>query len=127
MCDGKGPTLTVIKTTTGHIFGGYTSVSWDKSDSFKYDYNAFLFSVNKLTKYPIVNSHANAIRCHPSYGPTFGNGYNISVKDNSNANTDSYVTAGNAYNIPAGVNEQSILTNGNRNFQTVEIEVYGLN
>ena len=25
LCDNKGPTLTVIKSTTGYIFGGYTS------------------------------------------------------------------------------------------------------
>ena len=100
MCDKKGPTLTVIKTTTGHIFGGYTSVSWDKS-GYKEDYNAFLFSVNKLTKYPIVNNHAKAIYCGSSYGPIFGYGATIAVSDNSNANTSSYVTAGHAYNIPA--------------------------
>ena len=103
MCDGKGPTLTVIKTTTGHIFGGYTSVSWDKS-GYKEDYNAFLFSVNKLTKYPIVNSHANAIQFSSGWGPRFGNGATIAVSDNSNANTKSYVSADNAYNIPAAAN-----------------------
>ncbi len=25
LCDGKGPTLTLIKTNANHIFGGYTS------------------------------------------------------------------------------------------------------
>ncbi len=25
LCDGKGPTLTLIKTTANHIFGGYTT------------------------------------------------------------------------------------------------------
>lgn len=30
-CDGKGPTLHIIKTDKNRIFGGYTSVSWDKS------------------------------------------------------------------------------------------------
>jgi hypothetical protein len=29
MCDGKGPTLTLIKTVAGHTFGGYTRVNWD--------------------------------------------------------------------------------------------------
>ena len=29
LCDNKGPTLTIIETTTGYIFGGYTSTSWD--------------------------------------------------------------------------------------------------
>jgi len=28
-CDGKGPTLTIIKTTNGRVFGGYSVVSWE--------------------------------------------------------------------------------------------------
>jgi hypothetical protein len=27
-CDGKGPTLVVVETTEGHVFGGFTSTSW---------------------------------------------------------------------------------------------------
>ena len=27
-CDDKGPTLVVIKSTSGYIFGGYTTQSW---------------------------------------------------------------------------------------------------
>lgn len=33
-CNNKGATLTVIKTTTGHIFGGYTSVSWRNANGY---------------------------------------------------------------------------------------------
>ncbi len=29
-CDNKGPTLTLIKTTAGHTFGGFTTISWDQ-------------------------------------------------------------------------------------------------
>ena len=29
-CDGKGPTVTIIKVND-HIFGGYTNVSWNSS------------------------------------------------------------------------------------------------
>ena len=25
LCDGKGPTLTLVKTTGNHVFGGYTT------------------------------------------------------------------------------------------------------
>jgi len=28
MCNGKGPTVTVAKSSDGYIFGGYTDVSW---------------------------------------------------------------------------------------------------
>ncbi len=35
LCDNKGPTLTLIKTVAGHTFGGFTTVSWDKSINYK--------------------------------------------------------------------------------------------
>ena len=83
-----------------------------------------MFSINKLTKYPIQNNYQNAIYTHSSYGPTFGNSHNIYVCNNSNSSSSSYVSAGDSYNIPAAANGYSILTDGNYNFYTSEIEVY---
>jgi hypothetical protein len=86
-----------------------------------------LFSVNKLTKYPIQKKHTHAIYCHSSFGPTFGCGHTINIRENSNANTRSYVRNGNIYNVPAGANgSPSILTDGSNNFQTSEIEVWSI-
>ena len=125
MCNNKGPTLTLIRTTGGHIFGGFTTTSWDSSNAYKNDTHSFLFSVDKQKKFPIVKSFTSAIHCNSSYGPTFGNGHTIHVTDNSNSNTSSYVRKGYEYNIPAGANgNHSILTDGNYNFQTTEVEVY---
>jgi hypothetical protein len=125
LCDNKGPTLTVIKTTAGHTFGGFTTISWDSSSSWKNDTQSFLFSVDKQTKYPIIKDYHTAIGCIPTFGPVFGHGHTINVSDNSNSNTSSYVNSGNAYNIPLGANgNRSILTDGNYNFQTTEVEVY---
>jgi hypothetical protein len=126
LCDKKGPTLTLIKTVAGHTFGGFTTISWDSTtNTYKNDTQSFLFSVDKQTKYPIVKTYEYAIYCHSSYGPIFGDGHTILVYDNSNSNTSSYVQVNNAYNIPAAANgNRSILTDGNPNFQTTEIEVY---
>ncbi|CAH3179895.1 unnamed protein product [Porites evermanni] len=41
-CDGKGPTVTIIRVGR-YIFGGYTSVSWDSSSGYQYDSKAFCF------------------------------------------------------------------------------------
>jgi hypothetical protein len=125
LCDNKGPTLSVIKTTAGHTFGGFTTISWDSTtNNYKNDTQSFLFSVDKQTKYPIVNSYQNAIYCYSSYGPTFG-AHNIYVADNSNSNTSSYVRSAKEYNIPNGANgTHSILNDGNSSFQTTEFEVY---
>ena len=76
-----------------------------------------MFSVDKLTKYDIKNNHSRAIYCYSSYGPTFGNGHNLYITDNSNANTNSHTSSGNEYNLPAGANGgHSILTNGTPDF-----------
>lgn len=124
-CDNKGPTLSIIKTTGNYIFGGFTNISWDLSNQYKHDTSSFLFSVNKQTKYPIgVNNYQNAIYCGSSYGPTFGYNHTMYASNNSNSNNTSYVSAGDSYNIPAAANGLSILTDGNYNFSTSEIEVY---
>ena len=50
-CDKKGPTLTLIKSTLGHIFGGYTSADWVSEIKYTIDPHSFLFSVTHLTKH----------------------------------------------------------------------------
>ena len=48
LCDGKGPTLTLIQVENGRICGGYTSVSWSSpiNAGSKHDNDAYLFSVD---------------------------------------------------------------------------------
>jgi hypothetical protein len=31
-CDGRGPTVTLVRTDTGHVFGGYTAVPWSRGE-----------------------------------------------------------------------------------------------
>ena len=122
LCDGKGPTLSLIKTVAGHIFGGFTTISWDSSGAYKNDTQSFLFSVDKQTKYPIVKDYQYAIYCGASYGPTFGGGNDIYVHDNSNSNKSSYTydnskSTNCCYNLPVAPGKsESILTDGERNF-----------
>ena len=56
------------------IFGGYTELPWDKSDSAKKDKSAFIFSFNNKQKY-IPKNNSNTIYCSPSEGPRFGGGW----------------------------------------------------
>ena len=112
----------MIKTVAGHIFGGFTTISWDSSGPYKNDTQSFLFSVDKQTKYPIVKNYQNAIRCDASYGPTFGGGYDIYVADNSNSNKNSYTydnskSSDCSYNLPVAPGKsESILTDGEKYF-----------
>jgi hypothetical protein len=51
--DNQGPSITIIKTRKGKIFGGFASVPWDMSGIYKEDNNAFLFSVDLAMKNPV--------------------------------------------------------------------------
>lgn len=55
LCDGKGPTYSIIETVKGHKFGGYTNKSWDNLYKPIRDDNAFIFSLDTKRKYPIKN------------------------------------------------------------------------
>ena len=51
MCDDKGPTLSVVKTTGGEIVGGFTKIPWKSDGGDKQDADAFVFSVNQMQKF----------------------------------------------------------------------------
>ena len=50
LCDDKGPTLFVVESEHGKIFGGFTSVSWNSLNA-KYfaDPTSFIFSISNKT------------------------------------------------------------------------------
>ena len=52
-CDGKGPTVTVVKGENGYIFGGYVTVPFSSDNKSHYDDKAFLFSLTNMKKFPI--------------------------------------------------------------------------
>ena len=74
LCDGMGPTLTLMKTSENFIFGGFTPLDWDKTSSFKFDHSnqTFIFSLNLMKKYDMINAKGEAIKCTKG-GPIFGN------------------------------------------------------
>ena len=47
LCDNKGPTVTIIKSSEGFVIGGYTPLNWDTNSSWKSDNETFLFSLRK--------------------------------------------------------------------------------
>jgi hypothetical protein len=86
--DGQGPTITIIKTQKGKIFGGFASVSWESnatkhyyngsayvehSKNYKPDKNTFLFSVDLAIKNSRnLSEEYGYIVCRSDYGPIFG-------------------------------------------------------
>ena len=131
-CDNQPRTLTIIKATTGYIFGGYTSVTWDSTGVYKADPNAFLFSlVNALSAPQLIPVNAGdtySIQCNASYGPTFGSGHDLHISSNSNTTASSYSQLNGSYNCTDESYESYemyLLAHSNQ-FVTCEIEVFKL-
>ena len=95
LCDGCFPTMTVIRSKNGYIFGGFTTIPWSSAMEDKTDTLAFLFTLTnthgiKPTKYPIYEQFARFAVSHKSTnGPTFGSvkngGSDIHLQDPFNA------------------------------------------
>jgi len=98
-CDDKGPTLTVILSRKNCVFGGYTSESWKGIKCFKYDPDAFIFSLVDKAKYSKQSDKESSIYCDPECGPVFGKGFDLYIADNCNANYNSYTRCCLTYNM----------------------------
>jgi hypothetical protein len=125
-CDNFPNTLTIIKSSTGSIFGGFTSQMWDSLENcYKIDDKAFLFSFrnheNRKQKIPVANPN-QAIFNSAAFGPTFGNGYDIFIANMANTNRLSFSILGNSYKIDCQ-NPRSFLA-GAQHFHVSEIEVF---
>ena len=87
-CDNQGPTLTLCKHEKGYIFGGYSSNPWKSGGGYSSSPNSFLFSLTNIfgtepIKFPLKdNNSAYSIYNDSSYGPTFGNGYDLNIQNN---------------------------------------------
>lgn len=83
-CDGKGPTVVIVETKSGNVFGGYSYTSWSSSSgSHASSTKAFLFTLRPSMKRIDQRSGytSYAIYRHKSYGPTFGGGHDLYLKD----------------------------------------------
>jgi hypothetical protein len=128
-CDNESNTVTLIETMKGFIFGGFTPIPWDSSNTYKSDNSqkSFLFTLknaNNISPRKFSLSDAShAIRCLSDYGPLFGSGHDILIYDNCNANTNSYTNFGSGYVNDTGIGGGQVLA-GEYNFTVKEIEVF---
>lgn len=131
-CDLKSNTLAIIKSTSGWIFGGYTDASWDQSNTYKVDSNAFLFSLTNRECQPVClpiipGKESLAIHGSAVSGVRFGGGADLIIADNSHNNSNSFTNLGHTYKHPTyshGSNEAKCFFAGTYNFQVAEIEIY---
>ena len=122
-CDGKQFTVTFVKTTNKRRFGGFTTIAWDQSGNYKPDRYAFIFSFDNKENYFVNDaSGSNAIYCHSSYGPTFGDGHDFYIANGCKNNTSSYDNTQYRY-----YNKERKATYGlatQKNFQVENYEVF---
>jgi len=118
-CDNQGPTLVVVQSTIGAIFGGYTDVSWQNSGGFKRSFSSFLFRIYPTVEvYGIRDGEERHAVMHRANCLMFGAGGQLYIVSKSLHNSKSFVGIGyNTYNTPGG---RSLLNNGQVYFKVLD-------
>jgi len=122
-CDDEGPTVTIVESTTGAVFGGYSDLSWGTQGSYATTTNSFLFRVRPaMTQYKVTDGKEQyAVYRHSGHGPNFGGGHDMYIASGATGNTNSYTNGGHSYSFPSYPNYQ--LADGQKNFQVKEYSV----
>ena len=121
-CDNQGPTLILIKSKNNKTFGGFTPLNWIDKGGGQYDKSnqTFLFSLNLMKKYDMININKLAIKC-ASYGPNFGD-WDFKLGENlkegvTYANANCNFLSDNNLELTGG-------RGNNISFEVEELEVY---
>jgi hypothetical protein len=79
-CSGKGANLVVYKSTTGRIFGGYTTLGFSRNGGYRSDAKAFLYRYFN-GKVETIQSKGDSYTTYSTdgYGPTFGGGHDLYI------------------------------------------------
>ena len=95
ICNNKGPTISIIHNEYDHIYGGYVSKSWDKSNNTSSlptvqvaDPNVFLFTIRPTMKCIELKKEwmngEEAITIYTDHGPIFGAGWDLWTQNAAN-------------------------------------------
>ena len=107
-CDGIANSLTVIKSESGNIFGGFAKKEWHLRGGVLTDPSSFIFSLVNKDENPFKANCSNggqyAICCSADLGPVFGGDdkylQDVVIKSDSNTLKKSYSNIGFAYQHP---------------------------
>jgi len=106
LCDGKGPTVVLIKLTNKYVFGAYTKESWGQGPRLVRDDTAFIFRLSDGTSLnPIkcpINNPNDAINWFNS-GLQFGSNNDLHINLDSLSGSHSYL--GQTYALPTGFSD----------------------
>ena len=129
-CDGKSPTVTIVRTSKQKVIGGFTSLKWDSFDHTVEDNTktSFMFSMDMDRKYSLVQGAQCAIICYSYYGPAFGNwGFCICQVDTDDCRkpcscaSDEHLIRGDEYEAETYLN---FLGETEGRFSVIDYEVF---
>ena len=130
VCDAvrQGPTLVIVRSTTGHTFGGHAVAPWTSANAYTTTAGCFLFLVENPhndapTCFECKNT-AHSTHCNPAYGPTFGGGHDLVIHPGGDAGL-SYTNFPNSYTDTLGRGNATFT--GACNFTVEDYEVWGVN
>jgi hypothetical protein len=149
-CDYNVNTLLIIKSSSGRIFGGYTTAQWNEpiedydddelmaminfnnnaaEDFFKQDPNSFIFSLINEEKQPIKmkikeDFKKYAINCGLKHGVGFGRLGDLSLGFDKDDLSKGLSNLGSSFAIPAFVIKPHIFLAGSKCFNVSDFEVY---
>jgi len=124
-CDQKGPTIVLIKSSDGHLFGGVNFAHWTSNDTWSNSTGGFLFALNDGKHRKKASIFPNSIPTSSTYngmatGPQFGQ--DLFIADNSNTNNSSS-SLPQSYN---GGDASKVSFAGKETFLVADYEVYGI-
>jgi hypothetical protein len=130
LCDNQGPTVVIIKSTQGNVFGGFAPQPWSQSNIHNVlDKESFLFTIVNQgnvdpAKMAMVNQKQKGMFCHVNNGPSFGKG--DILLSNSFGNNNSNTCKPFSYCYP-GTSKKPDFLAGSNAFTVEKIEVFGFN
>ena len=106
-CDGKNPTIYIVKSKSGYVFGGYLSIPWSSISKHFRDDEAFFFSINLNKKYYFTNKN-KVIYGNKDYGPVICGGIRMDVCNNALSSWNNFIELedeklGSKYEINGGI------------------------
>ena len=128
MCDDYELTLTVAKSKSGNIFGGYSDQSWKIIHNYKKSNKCWLFSIDHQEKYPVKKNSSQSIYTYANYGPTFGGGHDLYLNLSSNNTASSYSSLGHSYECDPSLNstEKQCRLAGSYQFEIEDVEIFAV-
>lgn len=129
VCDGKGPTLTVVESQKGNRFGGFTNVPWSSETKWNEDLESFVFSLTHQTKHALkADQKEFCIGHNKDYLPFFGYACEFSIYPECDKHPTSWSNIGRTYEAPNGIvhgsDEAKNYMAGEHKFTVNEIEVF---